>query len=148
MKTDYLIYGLLIAVIAIAAYTFAGMVDNQPAAAPNIQNNAQGFGLISTGGTDDGNVQVDLTPKGIVNGQFLVDFAINTHSVDLSQLDLKKITTLEYSGKKIQPLSAPALSGHHNSGIIAFNSVSDLKNFKITIVGIPNIEERVFEWKS
>lgn len=148
MKIDYLIYGLLAAVIAIAVYTFAGMTSEVPAAVPNRQNTAQGFRMISTGGTDDGNVQIDLTPKGIVNGKLLVDFAINTHSVGLEQYDLKKITTLEYNGKKILPSSAPALSGHHNSGTIAFDSISDLKNFKITIVGIPNVEKRVFEWKS
>src|SRR3989344_2276712 len=146
MKTDYLIYGLLAAVIAIAVYTFAGMIGDAPAAAPSNQNSVQGFKMISTGGTDEGNVQVDLTPKGIVNGQFLVDFAINTHSVNLDEINLKKATTLEYNGKKIQPLSAPALSGHHNSGTIAFDTESDLKNFKITIVGIPNIEKRAFEW--
>ena len=60
------------------------------------------FKTISTGSLDSGDASVDLTPRGMENGKFAVDFSINTHSVDLSQFDLMQITTLEYDGKTIK----------------------------------------------
>ena len=105
------------------------------------------FKTISTGSVDSGDASVDLTPRGMENGKFAVDFSINTHSVDLSQFDLMKITLLEYDGKTIKPISAPQLSGHHNSGILIFDTGTEIKNFKIIIMGIPAVEERIFEWK-
>ena len=68
-------------------------------------------------------------------------------SLDLSQFDLAKITTLEYSGKKIYLVSTPTLQGHHSSGTLIFNVGQDATKFKITIVGIPSVQERVFEWE-
>ena len=104
------------------------------------------FKTVSTGSTDSGDVLMDLTPKGIENGKFAVDISINTHSVDLSQFNLMQITALEYEGKAIKPESAPKLSGHHSSGALIFDVGKELKNFKITIKGIPTVDERVFEW--
>ena len=105
------------------------------------------FKTVSTGSADSGDVLMDLTPKGMENGKFAVDISVNTHSVDLSQFDLMQITTLDYEGKAIKPASAPKLSGHHSSGELIFDTGSEIKNFKITIKGIPAVEERVFEWK-
>ena len=105
------------------------------------------FKTISTGSLDSGDASVDLTPRGMENGKFAVDFSINTHSVDLSQFDLMQAATLEYDGKAINPESAPTLSGHHTSGTLAFDTGKEIKGFKIIIKGIPAVEERVFEWQ-
>jgi len=105
------------------------------------------FKTISTGSTDNGDVLLDLTPRDMENGKFAVDISLNTHSVDLSQFDLMQITTLEYNGKTIKPLSAPELSGHHSSGTLSFDTDTEIKNFRIIIKGIPAVEERVFEWE-
>ena len=110
-------------------------------------NQPSGFKMITSGDTETGNVQIDLAPAGFQNGQLKVDIAVNTHSVDLSKYDLKKITTLEYDGKKTAPISAPQLSGHHTSGTLIFNVGNEMNAFKIKISGIPSIEERVFEWE-
>ena len=147
MKTDYIVYGLLLVVVFIFIYTIYGFELNSRPNSLQEPTTAAAFKTISSGSTEIGSAQIDLTPKGIVNGQFLVDFAINTHSVDLSQFDLKKITTLQYNGKKILPYSATALAGHHNFGTIVFDIGEDIKSFKITIVGIPNVSERNFEWE-
>jgi len=156
MKTDYIVYGALIAVFGIAIYTIFSLTNN-PTIIPPINNNPtvpaanqnlnSGFQMITSGSTDPGSVQIDLTPQGVENGQLKVDFAINTHSVDLAQYDLSKITTLEYGGKIVTPISAPELQGHHNSGTLIFNVDSNFNKFKIIIVGIPNVQERIFEWK-
>ena len=101
---------------------------------------------IFSGSLENGDAVVELTPKGFENGKFKVDVSLNTHSVDLSQFDLMKTTLLEYDGKKIKPESAPKLAGHHNYGTMIFNLDKSPESFKITITGIPNVEERVFEW--
>jgi len=111
----------------------------------NIETNI--FKTVSTGSLDSGDASVDLTPRGMENEKFAVDFSINTHSVDLSQFDLMQITVLEYDGKAIKPISAPALTGHHNSGTLIFDTGKEIRNFRITIKGIPAVEERVFEWQ-
>ncbi len=152
-KSDIAVYLILFFAVIIGVYVVYGFI-NEPSnnQISNSQTNTQNplqqkYSTISTGTTEPGDVSVDLTPIGIVNGQFQVDFEINTHSVDLSQFDLAKITILEYDGKKTSPINAPKLEGHHSSGTLTFNVAEDLNNFKITIKGIPKVEERTFEWK-
>ena len=143
MKNDYLIYGLLGVAVLVLIYTVYTLTISP--AVPEIKNS--NFKTITSGSTDPGSAQIDLTPIGVDNGMLKVDFAINTHSVDLSQHDLKEITILEFEGKKLAPVSAPLLQGHHNSGTLVFNVGKEINKFKITIAGIPNVQERVFEWK-
>jgi len=104
------------------------------------------FKTISTGSTEMGDVLIELTPKFVSNQNMVMNINANTHSVDLSQFDLVKITTLEYDGKIIKPTSVLNLGGHHSSGEIAFKVEKEIKSFKVKIKGIPNIEERIFEW--
>ena len=144
-------------VLLIALAAIVGCTNNaQPNGINNIQNadsnidkkdaNIAPFESVSTGSLDNGDALVELMPRGIENGKFAVDFSINTHSVDLSKFDLMKITLFEYEGKTIKPESAPKLSDHHSSGALIFDVGKELKNFKITIKGIPAVDERVFEW--
>lgn len=119
-------------------------VNNKEAV--NSQTEA-GYQTVSTGTTGSGDVSIDLTPHKINNGQLEVDIAVNTHSVDLNQFDLKEITTLEFDDKSINPASAPILRGHHNSGTLVFEVSEDIDSFTIKIMGIPKVEERVFEWR-
>lgn len=105
-----------------------------------------GYKSITTGSTSSGDVSVELTPHKMITNQLTVDFSINTHSVDLSQFELKQITTLEYNGKTINPTSAPGMSGHHNSGEMIFNVGEKIDSFKITIKGIPAVQVREFKW--
>ena len=146
MKSDYIVYIALGAAVLILGFT----VWNMPSGGNNANaDNFAGssFQMKTAGTTSAGDVQIDLTPKGIVAGKFTVGFAANTHSVSMENFDLRKITTLEYNGKSYSPTAAPQLSGHHNSGSLVFDLSETPKKFKITISGIPNTEERVFEWK-
>lgn len=141
MKIDYLIYGVLAVVVIGLAYAVWDMVE-MPA-----KKESKVLGTVSTGDTETGNVQVDLTPVGIVNGRLAINAAANTHSVSLDGYDLAEITTLVYNGKSYKPVSAAKLDSHHGSGNIIFDINEVPKNFKIVIKGIPKIEERVFEWR-
>ena len=148
---SYVLYGVLGILIIGFILSFTGLkipvtkvVDNNQVR--STATGEAGFRSISTGTTDNGDISVELTPKGVVAGVLTVKASINTHSVDMSGLDLKKITTLEYDGKSISPTSAPPLNGHHINGDITFNVNGDIKAFTISIKGIPKVQERVFEW--
>lgn len=104
------------------------------------------FQSVLSGTTESGDVAIEITPQNIDNGKISFLISANTHSVDLSQFDLKKITFLEYDGNSITPIETPLLEGHHTSGLIVFNIEDNINSFKIKIKGIPKIEERIFSW--
>ncbi|MBI4144663.1 hypothetical protein HY493_00460 [Candidatus Woesearchaeota archaeon] len=149
-KTDYILIGVLVLVLAGLAYAAAGWFwpgsasPSVNVAAPSVS--AAGSRTIGSGSTDQGDVSIELTPLGFKDGRFLVTIAANTHSVDLSPFDLSEITTLTYDGRAIKPVAAPSLSGHHASGTLEFDTGKEPSKFTITITGIPAVSERVFDW--
>ena len=97
--------------------------------------------------TSEGQVVIDLKPLGVKDGKFLFDINVNTHTISLEQYDLRKLITLEFDGNKLNPSSAPKLTEHHNSGVLTFNIDKNPTAFKIIIRDIPDVKERMFEWK-
>lgn len=146
---NYIIYVLLIFAIGGFIYSLISVIGStsettiatksQPVTTSNLK-------AINTGTTDSGDVSVELEPEGVSGGKMKVKISVNTHSVDLSPFDLKKITTLEYAGKSLSPVSAPSLSGHHSYGTLTFDLVQEPNSFTIKIKGIPKVQERVFKW--
>jgi hypothetical protein len=108
--------------------------------------NTTEFSKKSTGSVDEGDVLMELHPQPVQKGRLIVKVAVNTHSVDLSQFDLKKITVLEHEGKIFKPVEAYKLGGHHSYGKIVFDTGEAINRFKIKIKGIPLVQERVYEW--
>lgn len=145
MKTENMLMIGAIAVVVIglgvAFFVVSGSSDNTES-----NNQITGFASKTTGTTGTNDVEIELKPYNVESGIMNVDIYVNTHSVDLSPFDLNQIITLEYKGKAIKPSSAPALSGHHASGTLTFGVGKDISNFKIVIKGIPDIEERVYDW--
>lgn len=159
---NYILFGVLILLIAGLIFAVTGFTEKEittntidkTASKPldnlndkDNSNDKSGYQTVSTGTTEPGDVSVELTPQGINNGQLQVEIAVNTHSVDLNQFDLKEITTLEFDDKLIKPVSALILRGHHNAGTLVFEVDDELDSFIIKIRGIPKVEERVFEWR-
>ncbi len=142
-KEDAVLVIFLVLLLAVAGCSGSKPVEPDEAGE---KPNSKAFETVYSGSVGEGDVTVDLTPVGVVDGKLMVDVGVNTHSVNLEQFDLIRITTLEYNGKSIAPESAPALSGHHNSGTLAFNVGEPVSSFKISIKGIPKVDERVFEW--
>lgn len=150
----YFLYGLLVLVIIILMFVFSGFTldtNKSTGKTINLQNSIEtsdesSFKLISSGSTGPGEVAIDLKPHKVSNGQLQVDIGVNTHSVSLEEFDLKEITTFEFNGKSIKPISAPSLTGHHNSGTLVFDVGENIESFTIKIIGIPKVEERVFTW--
>ncbi|MBS3095046.1 hypothetical protein J4231_00015 [Candidatus Woesearchaeota archaeon] len=149
MKTENIfLISILILVIAGFAYAIlsSGIFASRNQATTPVPNSL-GLNPILTGTTEQGDVSIELSPKAFVDGNLIVGLSANTHSIDLSKFDLKQITTLEYNGKAIKPTNAPAMSGHHVNGEIAFYVGEAISKFSITINSIPNVENRVFDWK-
>lgn len=103
------------------------------------------FGTQVTGSMASGDAVVELTPEFDSN-RLVVKFSVNTHSVSLGSFNLKDITILEYEGKTIKPLKASRIGGHHSSGTIVFDTGKDIRSFTIRIKGIPDVNERIYEW--
>ena len=117
---------------------------NQPNTNLQTSLNVQSNSLTKT---SDGEVTIDLTPKKFENGKFYVEIDANTHTFNgLSDIDLGEVVTLEVDGDAINPSSAPAFGGHHNSGTLIFDVSYEPKEFTITIKDIPDVETRVFTW--
>jgi len=104
--------------------------------------------------SSEGAVTIDVGWDDKKATQLEFSVVMNTHSVDLDQYDLGKLTVLQDdSGNKYQPLSwqAPA-GGHHRSGMLIFplpDSVRQgkAKYFEIVIRDVDSIKERVFRWE-
>lgn len=96
--------------------------------------------------SSESTVTIDLEPHQYQNGVLDIDIYLNTHSIEMSQFDLKKQVKLVMNNQEYYPVDAPSLSGHHNSGTLRFEIPEEPSEHKIIITGIPDIEERVFEW--
>lgn len=134
-------------IFALTGFSKEGFITKQNKAEEKTIPIESSYPSITTGSTASGDVSIELAPHEVENDKLEVDIWVNTHSVDLSQSDLKQITSLEYNGKSVAPVSAPSLSGHHVSGTLVFNVDDEIKSFTIKIKGIPKVEERVFEWR-
>ncbi|RMF54614.1 hypothetical protein D6745_04710 [Candidatus Woesearchaeota archaeon] len=146
---NYITYGIIIIAAVILAYSVAGFLktNNGPDSPKTEIPETPEFEPVTTGTTEPGSVSVELQPQYIKDSRLVVNARLNTHSVDLSQFDLKQVTTLEYNGKTVNPIEAPQLSGHHSRGNIIFEVGEEPESFRIIIKGIPNVEERIFEWR-
>ncbi len=152
MKTSNLImYGFFIMIIGFMIYSTVSILgkDNTQANAPQnlqaVQGQDQQYRTITTGTTESGDVEIALTPQWR-EGKLYINMAVNTHSVDLSQFDLQRQTTLNYNNKQIKPTQAPSLSGHHSNGMLVFDVPEQPQKFTIVMSSIPAMPERVFQW--
>lgn len=145
MKENYILYGILILVIAGLIFAFSGFLPDSGTKnkkvdesnfksgtinSENQEGDKTGFKSIDSGTTGSGDVSVELTPGGIKNNQLTVRISVNTHSVSLEGFDLKEITTLEYGGKLIKPVDAPNLGGHHSDGELIFDVDGNVKELQ------------------
>lgn len=121
---------------------------NTGALAGENQKQTRAFDPKITGSTGSGDAMIELTPQVTGNNKLVVDFSVETHSVNLDLFNLKDITTLEYGGKVLKPVSAGRLGGHHSSGKIIFDVGEDIGNFKIRIKGVPEVQDRVYVWSA
>jgi len=94
----------------------------------------------------ESSVSIDLTPKNFDGKNLVIAINVNTHTVELSQFDLKELTLLETEGKTFSPITAPQLTGHHSSGELTFGLDKKPKEFTVVIKNIPDVPLRIFSW--
>lgn len=71
--------------------------------------------------------------------------SLNTHSVDLDNIDFQKSVVLEKSSQKFSPLEVAAEgSGHHRSAEVKFNRLAP--PFKIIFLETPEVNQQEFEF--
>ncbi|MEM3126608.1 MAG: hypothetical protein QW331_00870 [Candidatus Woesearchaeota archaeon] len=97
--------------------------------------------------TSEGLVTIDLEPVGCNENIMSFDFSMDTHTVDLSEIDLQAQTELIINGKTYRPMEKISLAGHHNSGQLKFK-INDPPptRFSVVIKNVSDVEERTFEW--
>ena len=142
MKQDRIVQALLWAFIAFGLAFAIVMLTG----ALRADASFDGLQTITTGTTDDGGVSVALTPRGIADGVLSFDISINTHSVDLSGVDLARAAVLEYGATAVAPIAAPVMRGHHVDGTLSFPVGRVPSSFTVRVAGIPKERERVYRW--
>jgi hypothetical protein len=101
-----------------------------------------------------------LTPeKPRADGKLAVQVKLETHSVDLDQYQLEKLTVLrDAQGREVQPagLESASGSGHHREAVLTFPGVDaagtpllnpDAKALTFVVRGIGGVPERTFRWQ-
>ncbi len=157
MKLEKVMVMFMAAFIVLAmAYLFlkdtgnnAGIILEASAEKKMDQTAEQSFGPKTTGSMESGDAVIELTPGPVDKNLLAVNFSINSHSVNLSGFDLKEITVLEHEEHVFKPVKASRIGGHHSSGVIVFDvgdKVGNKDGFKIRLRGIPDVQERVYEW--
>jgi hypothetical protein len=100
----------------------------------------------STGTMADGGVKMEMEPYSFEAGTLRVKFYANTHSVNLGDYEMMGRTHLEYGDMEYIPVSIDRMRGHHAGGEIEFNLPEAPDHFRIVVRGLPDLEERIFEW--
>jgi len=131
MKTNYILIILVVLVVAGVIFAYSAF---------------QNAGTDYEKKTSQSAVNIVLAPKTFDKGSFSFDINIDTHTVELSQFDLKELATLEINGEEFKPITAPVLNGHHTSGSLVFNIEEKPKIFSVVIKDIPDISLRRFSW--
>jgi len=92
-----------------------------------------------------------LSSQGTVNEKIALRLTFDTHSVDLSQYDFKKISFIQIDDQKPQPGESWDFTGagHHFKGIITFDQTLPVGTQKVRLLirGLDGVEERIFEWQ-
>jgi hypothetical protein len=108
------------------------------------QGSQSGSGYATRASTGD--IAFEVTPRGMVDGRFVIDIRANTHSGNLADLDLTKVLTLVVAGNQIQPVQADRLAGHHASSAVVFQVDSAPAQFELVVSGARALPDQRFQW--
>jgi len=132
-----------------------GFVSEEPGKTPASSLPASGIpasGLVQS--NTGGGVTIEVKWLTERKEALVFDVAMDTHSVDLDQYDLKELALLQDSqGKEYRPTSwESALGGHHRRGILTFAIPDSLSQkttryLKLTIRDVAGVKERVLQWE-
>lgn len=96
----------------------------------------------------EGQVTLEVRPRW-AGGELVLEIAANTHSVDLSTVDLKDAVRLVVDGRELEPDGATSLGGHHGVARVSFALIATPPPaFAVRIRGVPDVAERTLTWGS
>ena len=93
----------------------------------------------------EGQVALEVRPAWS-EGRMVVEISANTHSVDLSSLDLSESVRLVLDGKEYAPVEAGSLAGHHARTTLGFEVPARPTAFQLRIRDVPDVPVRTFTW--
>lgn len=93
-----------------------------------------------------GSVNVGLLPESYGKGVLSVGYSFDTHSVELSAINLQAQVTLYMDGKEVKPSNSPSLSGHHAEGVLEFRVDEVVFPLRIVVLDVPDVAVREFVW--
>jgi hypothetical protein len=104
--------------------------------------------VLETQTGSEGDVTVEVTPKGITSAGIDFDVKFTTHSVDLDFNLVERSSLVSASGEKLKPISWDGgQGGHHLSGRLKFPPFSrELKSMRLVLTDNLLVKERAFEW--
>lgn len=107
-------------------------------------------GVIKT--NEEGEVTIEVKYLGFKENSISFEIVMDTHSIDLDQYDLGKLSLLkDNKGNEYRYVSWDSeVGGHHRSGNLTFSPVAladKINKIELTIQNVAGIRERVFEWQ-
>lgn len=143
-----------ITLVVSSCSTSSTSVQSPQPAKEQQSNGSPQAGLTRTQSSGEVTIEATLRPRpsrGATRLSFSID--MNTHSVDLDQVDLNKLSLLrDNSNRTYKPSSwkAPP-GGHHRAGILTFDGSQPLVDEKTTYIelvinDLAGIKERVLQW--
>ncbi len=95
----------------------------------------------------EGQVTLEVRPRWS-GGELVLQIAANTHSVDLSTVELMDAVRLLVDGREVEPDAATTLAGHHAVARVTFSSIATPPPaFDVRIRGVPDVAERTLSWR-
>lgn len=92
---------------------------------------------------DDVSVEINYLSGKSDESQIVFEISLNTHSVDLDDIDFQKSVVLQRGGQTFAPSKVEnSGSGHHRSAVLSFPGVGVPLN--IVFLGSKEIERREF----
>lgn len=94
----------------------------------------------------EGEVTLEVRPRW-TGGALVLEISADTHSVDLSTLDLADAVRIVVDGEEHAPSDATSLGGHHAVARVTFSSIPSIPSaFDVRIRGVPDVPERTLSW--
>jgi hypothetical protein len=111
---------LLLVVLALFAFGCSGASESSAGWAAKRVGDGVGFKLEPT----------------YEEGKLVFSVRVDTHSGELADLDLKKSALLLIDGRKVAPIEAPRLKGHHAGGRLVFPLDEAPTRFAVELRGV------------
>ncbi len=155
VKSSVLTISIIVVAVIVAGCSSRFVPQQEEGAYPpssGSSSNGPTNGLIQS--NTEGSVTIDVEWIKAENDSLVFNVAMNTHSVELDEYDLRELVVLrDDRGNESHPVSwDSAPGGHHRQGTLTFpipDSVSQGKAryVEIMIRDVAGIEERVLKWE-